>query len=328
MVRLLQNARDGNVAMILVIGGLNGFIGSNTTEALVDLGQNCVVTRHENTDVPSFLQKHIDHRHVFIEPANSTSVADLRKIGQKHKIDGIVNVAGGFASGEGPLRGLKGYFDMLDATFQVAQEWKVKRVTFSSTGGMYLGLSGTVDEEHPIALQSKFPILAYQKIVDVAADQFAKKTGISAICVRLMGMFGPFDGAQLGLPARLVHAAVSGRPPSFEDVFFGNADDAVDLLYIKDMARAIALLQTAEKLQYNVYNVASGKVTPNRELVEAVKRVVPDFKVDLPPGHFPFPPLPLPDTKRLQADTGFSPKFDTQSAIQHYADWLKAGNSK
>ena len=328
MVRLLQNARDGNVAMILVIGGLNGFIGSNTTEALVDLGQNCVVTRHENTGVPSFLQKHIDHRHVFIEPANSTSVADLRKIGQKHKIDGIVNVAGGFASGEGPLRGLKGYFDMLDATFQVAQEWKVKRVTFSSTGGMYLGLSGTVDEEHPIVLQSKFPILAYQKIVEVAADQFAKKTGISAICVRLMGMFGPFDGAQLGLPARLVHAAVSGRPPSFEDVFFGNADDAVDLLYIKDMARAIALLQTAEKLQYNVYNVASGKVTPNRELVEAVKRVVPDFKVDLPPGHFPFPPLPLPDTKRLQADTGFSPKFDTQSAIQHYADWLKAGNSK
>src|SRR5207247_5426882 len=98
---------------------------------------------------------HIDHRHVFIEPANSTSVADLRKIGQKREIDGIVNVAGGFASGEGPLRGLKGYFDMLDATFQVAQEWKVKRVTFSSTGGMYLGLSGTVDEEHPIALQDR-----------------------------------------------------------------------------------------------------------------------------------------------------------------------------
>ena len=314
--------------MILVIGGLNGFIGSNTTEALVDLGQDCVVTRHENTDVPGFLQKHIDHHPVSIEPADSTSIADLRKIGQKHKIDGIVNVAGGFASGEGPLRGLKGYFDMLDATFRMAQEWKVKRVTFSSTGGMYLGLSGTVDEDHPIALQSMFPILAYQKIVEVAAEQFAKKTGISTICVRLMGMFGPFDGAQLGLPARLVHAAVSGRPPSFDAVFFGNADDAMDLLYIKDMARAIALLQIADKLQYEVYNIASGKVTPNRELLDAVERVVPNFKVDLPPGHFPFPPLPLPGTKRLQADTGFSPKFDTQSAIRHYVDWLRAGNPK
>ena len=92
--------------MILVVGGLNGFIGSNTTEALVDLGKDCVVTRHENAEVPRFLQKHIDHRRVIIEPADSTSVADLRKIGEKHKIDGIVNVAGGFASGEGPLRGL------------------------------------------------------------------------------------------------------------------------------------------------------------------------------------------------------------------------------
>jgi len=103
-----------------------------------------------------------------------------------------------------------------------------------------------------------------------------------------MGMFGHFDGAQLGLPARLVHAAVSGRPPSFQDVFFGNADDAVDLLYIKDMARAIALVETAEKLQYDVYNIASSKVTPNRELVDAVKRVVPNFRVDLPPGTLSF----------------------------------------
>jgi nucleoside-diphosphate-sugar epimerase len=43
---------------------------------------------------------------------------------------------------------------------------------------------------------------------------------------------------------------------------------------------------------------------------------------------FPFPPLSLMEIKRLQEDTGFSPKFNTQSAIQHYVDWLKAGNTK
>jgi nucleoside-diphosphate-sugar epimerase len=66
--------------MILVVGGLNGFIGSNTTEALVEQGQDCVVTRHKNTEVPRFLQKHIDHRHVIIESADSTSIAELRKM--------------------------------------------------------------------------------------------------------------------------------------------------------------------------------------------------------------------------------------------------------
>jgi UDP-glucose 4-epimerase len=143
-----------------------------------------------------------------------------------------------------------------------------------------------------------------------------------------MGMYGPFDGNQLGLEARLVHAAVSGKPPNLENVFFGNAEDTGDLCYIKDLARAIALVHTAEKLRYDVYNIGSGKLTPNKEVVEAVKRVVPNFKVELPPGHFPFPPLPLMETKRLQQDTGFTPKFDTQSAIRHYVDWLKAGNPK
>jgi UDP-glucose 4-epimerase len=314
--------------MILVVGGLNGFIGSNTTEALVDLGLDCVVTRHANNEIPGFLQKHLDHRRVIIEPADSTSIGDLRRIGGKHKIDSIVNVAGGFASGDGPVRGLKGYFDMLDATFQVAKEWNVKRVTFSSTGGMYIGLQGIVNEEAPLFLQSPFPILAYQKVVEVAADQFAKKSGISTISARLMGMYGPFDGNQLGLASRLVHAAASGKAPNLENVFFGNAEDMVDLCYIKDLARAIALVHTAEKLQYDVYNIGSGKLTPNKELVEAVKRVVPNFKVNLPAGHFPFPPLPLMETKRLQADTGFVPKFDTQSAVKHYVDWLMAGNPK
>ncbi len=115
---------------------------------------------------------------------------------------------------------------------------------------------------------------------------------------------------------------------NLENVFFGNAEDTGDLCYIKDLARAIALVHTAEKLQYDVYNIGSGKLTSNKEVVEAVKKVVPNFKVELPPGHFPFPPLPLMETKRLQEDTGFVPKFDTHSAIRHYVDWLKAGNPK
>lgn len=74
--------------MILVIGGLNGFVGSNTTEALVKQGVDCVVTRHKDTLVPRFLRKYIDDHHVFIESADATSIDDLRRIGESHKIDG------------------------------------------------------------------------------------------------------------------------------------------------------------------------------------------------------------------------------------------------
>src|SRR5438445_10322550 len=127
--------------------------------------------------------------------------------------------------------------------------------------------------------------------------------GSNTFCVRLLVMYGPLDGHHLGLEALLVHAAVSGKPVNLDNVFFGNAEDTGDLCYIKDLARAIALVHTAEKLQYDVYNIGSGKLTSNKEVVEAVKRVVPNFKIDLPPGHFTFPPLPLMETKRLQQDT-------------------------
>ena len=100
-----------------------------------------------------------------------------------------------------------------------------------------------------------------------------------------MGMYGPFqDPTQFSLAPRLVHAALNGKPPNLKNIFLGNADDAVDLCYIKDVARAIALLQTAEKLQYDVYNIGSGRLTPNRELLDNIKKVVPNFKMDLPPG--------------------------------------------
>jgi UDP-glucose 4-epimerase len=319
----------------LIVGGLNGFVGSNTTEALVNLGRDCVVTRHKRTEIPQFLQPHIDQKRVIIEEADATSIDDLRKIGEKHQIDSIVNVGGGFGVGpKSPTYRLEGYFDMLTAIFKLAQEWKVKRITFSSTGGMYLGHQGTAVETLPVVLQIPIrggSIVSYQKIVEVASNEFEQASGISTICVRLMGMYGPFQDPSQGFasPAlTLVHAAVNGKTPDLSKAIFGYADDSVDMLYIKDLARAIAMLHTAEKLQYNVYNIASGKHTPTKELAEAVQNAVPGFHVNLPPGRFPFPPLPVVDTTRLRADTGFIPKFDIQSGVQDYISWLKAGNPK
>ncbi len=313
--------------MFLVVGGLNGFVGSNTTEALVEQGVDCVVTRHKNAEVPGFLQKYID-RHVFVESADATSIADLRRIGEKHEIDGIVNVAGGFTSGAKSLvPDLEGYFDMLVANFRVAEEWGIKRLMFSSTGGVYLGLPGPVNEDQPLPLPSPYPLIAHQKIVEVATSEFAKRSGISSVCVRLLGMFGPWQNPAFpSLPPLLVHAAVSGKPAALEGVFAGSADDEVDLLYIKDTARALAMLQTAEKLSHDLYNVGSGRLTSSRELVAAIEGVVPGFQVDLPPGRSLA--LPVMETERLRADTGFTPSFDTQSAVQHYVEWLKAGNPR
>jgi UDP-glucose 4-epimerase len=313
----------------LVIGGL-GWVGSNTTEALVDLGYDCVLTRHVTTEVPPFLQKHIGGK-VLLESADVTSVSDILGIGEKHKIDGI------FCAGrplgpesKGTLPNLRAYFDMITAVFHAAEKWKVNRVTMTSSVGVYLGLGPGRMKEDQLLPISSLGAAGYQKIAELASYEFARGSGISSVCVRLGGMFGPgMDPKMPDILPRLVHAAVRGRPPNLEGLFLGTAaDDEIDRPYVKDLGRAIAMIQTSAKLANGTYNIGAGKSTSNLELVRAIEQAVPGFKFDLPPGRNSRMVMPALDTERLRKDTGFSPKFDIRSGVADYVDWLKAGNAR
>jgi len=318
--------------MILGIGGL-GWVGSNTTEALLKRGQDCVITWHENHDVPAFLQGQLNRR-LFLEPADATRFEDLERIGRKYPIDGIVVAVGIFDPGaQSPIPGLRSYFDLLLSVFRAAETWKVKRVTFTSTVGVYLGLGpGPVKEDSPVPLSSPYALISYQKIVEIAATEFARGSGVSAACVRLGGMFGPGQApASPMLVTRLIHAAVRNEPVSLDGIFGGTSgEDASEVVYIKDLARAIALVQTAERLPHEVYNVGGDRRVRNREVLEAVKKAVPGFALDLPSGHGGASPILLPsmDIERVKRDATYSPRFDLQSAVDNYIAWLRAGHAK
>src|SRR5258708_16685162 len=116
-----------------------------------------------------------------------------------------------------------------------------------------------------------------------------------------------------------VDAAVKSHKPNPEAIRFGlmYAEDGGDQCYIKDAARAIALLQTANKLSQKVYNISSGYPTANHSIVNAIKKVIPNFDVELPAGHMPSGPEALWyfDIAKLRQDTGFEPQFDIEAGI-------------
>ncbi len=82
----------------------------------------------------------------------------------------------------------------------------------------------------------------------------------------------------------------------------------------KRLRRAIALLQLAPQLSYRTYNIASGRVLTNREIAAAVKRLVPDARIELPEGQNPAGPgqAMYLDIGRLREDTGYQPAYDTE----------------
>ncbi|MGH6654296.1 MAG: NAD-dependent epimerase/dehydratase family protein [Actinocrinis sp.] len=326
--------------MILITGGL-GFIGTHTARALLDLGESCVLVqrRPPGQPLPSPLAGEPDGR-VIVEQADVHDIEALAGVGERHGITGVVHLAfGPWPTGEDPIAdtraGISGLLNVLDA----ARRWGVSRVGVASTIGVYGGAPGA-DSGEPLGEQTPLPMATghfipfMKKLGELAGDYIAGHSdNLRVHSMRIGGAWGP-----LGRPAspffgaaQLVHAAARGTAPDFSSVHATPyAENGLDLCYVKDVGRAIALLQTAPSLGHGTYNVASGRVTTYADLVDALGKAGSDVRIDLPAGRDPAGPahdLRL-DISRLREDTGFEPEFDAERAVADYLAWLHRGNER
>jgi UDP-glucose 4-epimerase len=324
--------------MILIIGGL-GFVGSNTAEAILEAGEDCVLTRHHNGRVPAFLRDQVGKR-IFIESLDITSVQDLRELGKKYPITGIIHLAtGGMPVGPGAqalelIQDVQVTVSSIGAVFQAAQEWQVKRVSLASAPVVYSGISDIpLRDNQPLSMTATHSMEVAKKCGELVASYLAPHTRVESVEMRLAGMYGPsYDPTRSSLVGRLVHSAVKGVDPHLDGMRFGSAyaEDGGDQCYIKDAARAIALLQIAPTLKQPAYNIGSGRPTTNQRIVQAIQKVIPSFDVGLPSRPVSEGPAPVWyfDITALRDDTGFEPRFDLEAGIADYMAWLRAGNER
>ena len=313
--------------MILVTGG-SGFIGSHTVRSLADLGESCVIIQRRSGEVPVYLAD----LPVVSERADVNDLDGLRAVGARHKITGIVHLAG-YPAPRGSVGGIEATDDLLRGFLnivRVASEWDVRRIGFASTLGVYSGVQhfGPLTEDTPVLLTAPHPIPRWKKIGELLGEQLAESTGIEIINLRISATWGPagHEDPFFAAPA-LIHAAANRSPLDLSGLLVQpHLDDGLDLCYVKDTGRAIALLQVAEHLHYRTYNVATGRLTTNADVIEAIRTLEPGLTLELPQGA-KRPGNPL-DITRLHGDTGYQPEYDTSRAVSDYIAWLRAGNSR
>jgi UDP-glucose 4-epimerase len=310
--------------MILVTGGL-GFIGSHTTRALLDLGESCLLVQRRA--VP---QEVVAGR--IVEQVDLADRESFLGLGRRHRITGIVHLAGSVPWPPGaqpPVDGARTAIDSLLTVVQAAHEWAVPRLTVASTIGVYGGVGATsaLAEDLPLPMTSGHVIPAYKKIGELLTDHLGGALGLDIVNLRIGAIWGP-GGRPVSpfFPApQWVHAAASGTRPTTP----AYADNGTDMLYAKDCGQAIALLQIAPVLHGRTYNVASGRLTTNREVADAIRSVVPEATIDLVDGRDPAGAHDVYlDVARIGEDTGFAPAYDTGRAVADYVDWLRAGNER
>jgi UDP-glucose 4-epimerase len=315
--------------MILVTGGL-GFIGSHTVRALLDLGEDCVLVQRRTAEAPPSLAG----AQVAVEQADITDLTALLDVGTRHKITGIVHLAGSMPwppSADQPIEGARKAIGGLLNVLQAAQDWGVQRVGIASTIGVYGGVTaeGPLGEDMPLPMASGHVIPAFKKIGELLAGHLAHVTGIEIVSYRIAAVWGPLGrAASPFFPApQLVHAAARGTAPDLSSLRFPvYAEDSIDLCYVKDCGRAIALLQIADQLSHRTYNVASGRATTNADVITAIKKVIPNAQIELPTGGTG--QQSYLDIARIQQDTGYRPAYDTERAAADYIAWLRAGNER
>jgi nucleoside-diphosphate-sugar epimerase len=119
------------MSRVLVTGGL-GMIGAHTARALLDLGQEVVVTAHRRAEVPSFLAGR-----VAVETLDVTDRDALLALADRHDIGDIVHLAGSIPDDPvGFFRtDMAGLLNALDA----ARVWGVRRFAVASSLGVYIG---------------------------------------------------------------------------------------------------------------------------------------------------------------------------------------------
>ena len=313
--------------MILVTGG-SGFIGSHTVRALHGLGEASVVVQRGTGQVPA----HLADLPVIAEQADVADLGALRAIGARHQITGIVHLAG-YPAPRGTVGGIEATRGLLDGLLnvaRVAQEWGVRRVGLASTLGVYSGVEtgAPLTEDLPVRLTAPHPIPRSKKIAELLGEQLAEATGVEFVSFRISGTWGPLghEDPFFAAPA-LIHAAASGQPLDLSGLLAPpRLGDGLDLCYVKDTGRAIALLQLSDNLKHRTYNVASGQVTDNADVIAAIHRTVPDANLELPAGTSR--PGAALDITRLHQDTGFEPEYDTARAAADYIAWLTAGNPR
>ncbi|MFC5905787.1 NAD-dependent epimerase/dehydratase family protein [Streptacidiphilus monticola] len=315
--------------MILVTGGA-GFIGAQAVRALHQVGQECVLLQRRAPEIPP----HLADLPIAMAQGDITDLDSLRAVGRAHPVSGILHLAvtlpweaGNGDAVEAARRGVDGFLNIV----RVAGEWGVRRLVAASTIGVYGGVAqaGALSEDLPLPLRHLHAIPDLKKITELLAGQLAAGTGIDIVTARISGTWGP--GGHLPDPffpaPSLAWAAAHRTTPDLSGlVHQPYAEDALDLCYVKDTGRALALLQLAPELRHATYNVGSGRATSNAEVVAALASVEPGFHVELPSRDAE--PARWLDTTRLREDTGFSPGYDTAAAAADYVAWLRAGNER
>lgn len=302
----------------VLITGATGAIGSALIKNLIERGVECLVLTHRNsTRTGNLPQSPL----VSVLPCSLDEMASLQnETGKNYDI--LYHFAWMGTSGEGrqdlPLQ-VQNIRYALDAV-ELAKRFGCHTFIGAGSQAEYGRVEGELKPDTPT-----FPENGYG-IAKLCAGQMtrerARQLGMRSIWVRILSVYGPFDGPQSMISSTVRKLLAGERAP------FTKGEQMWDYLYSADAAEAFREIGERGK-DGKIYVLGNGTARPLAEYIRLIGAACGgEGKIDL--GAVPYAERQVmylkADISELRKDTGWEPKTTFEEGIKMTVETFKMMN--
>ncbi len=308
----------------LVTGGA-GFIGSNITEALVNLGEEVVVLDNLSTGKLSNIETFIKKDSItFIEG----TITDPKTCADACAgIDYILHQAA-FVSVSGSVEDPESTHNTnVTGTvnlFNAARDSGVRRIVWASSTAVY-GNSDVLPNVETMPLCPLSPYAASKAAVEMYARAFSEVYGMSIIGLRYYNVFGKRQDPSSAYAA-VIPLFVSGLLKGEQVTIFGDGEQTRDFVFIENVIRANlkAAARSVPESSGHSFNVGCGERISINKLYEIIAR---ELNSDLKPVYRPARPGDVRDSvadiSAAKEAFGYEPKTDVEEGLKKSIAWYR-----
>lgn len=302
----------------ILVTGVNGFVGKHLVRELTDRGHQIVgLAQNEpaHDDIKDLLDSHL------ICDLGDITAVDALPLDDIHA---VINLAG--------LASVGASFDKPDLYKQVnvavLQNIGNRLVKLKSKARMVAISTGAVyDNDQPMPLTEKSKTVtqgspyAQSKLLMEQAAAALRKKGLDVVVARPFNHIGP--GQREGFLIPDLYKKLIAFKQSGAVVLVGNLKTKRDYTDVRDIAKAYVDLAVAETLEYDTYNVCSGKSYSGLEILNNLLKEM-DLEgqvvteIDSALTRFSDPAELVGSSQRLQEETGWTPSIPLQTTVHDF----------
>jgi len=313
--------------MRILLTGAAGFIGSNLTDRLLDIGNEVVGLDNfdpfyaRNIKENNLRTAHKNTRFSFIE-GDICEEATWAAINGKD-IDLIIHLAakaGVRPSMEDPINYNR--VNIMGTTYllEFARKNKIKKVLFASSSSVYgvnENLPWRVDDKslQPISIYASSK-MAGEQLCNLYQQHF----GLKIVGLRFFTVFGPRQRPDLAIH-KFVKSIINGKRIQL----FGTGHTFRDYTYIDDIVNGVIGAIGYESQKFELFNLGNSHTVSLLDLVKTIEEVL-DKKAEIDflpeqPGDVPYTWSDIEKSKQL---LGYDPHTGIKEGIEKFINWYKS----